>query len=176
MNILSTPLKGAYIIEPKLNTDHRGFFSRVYSTWEFEAAGIRMPTIETNFSHNVLKGTLRGMHWQKGETAQDKLVRCVRGAIYDVIVDIRRDSDTYGQWFGIELSQENFKALLVPKGFAHGFVTLCDNVDVIYQVSHQHAPGNEGGFRFDDPYFKIHWPVEITVISEKDKSWPDFSP
>lgn len=174
MIFTKTLLQDAVVIEPKVNTDDRGFFTRIYSTWELEEYGIHMPTIETNYSYSSKKGTLRGMHWQRGDSAQDKLVRCMKGAIYDVIVDLRQNSPTFEKWIGIELTRENFKSLFVPRGFAHGFLTLTDDVDVTYQVSHRHVPGDEGGFRYDDPYFAITWPQEVLVISDKDKAWSDY--
>ncbi|MCB0164529.1 MAG: dTDP-4-dehydrorhamnose 3,5-epimerase family protein, partial [Anaerolineae bacterium] len=120
------------------------------------------------------KGTLRGMHYQTAPYAETKLVRCTQGAIFDVIIDLRPDSATYQQWLGVELTAANYKMLYVPEGFAHGFVTLEDNVEVTYQVSQFYTPEAEGGVRYDDPAFGIEWPVTIAVISDKDKSWPDY--
>lgn len=132
--------------------------------------------VQTNISFNVKKGTLRGMHYQITPYEETKLVRCTTGAIYDVIIDLRRDSLTYLQWVGVELTADNHKMLYVPENFAHGFQTFLDNTEVTYQVSQFYTPGSERGIRWDDSAFNIWWPLEVTVISDKDKNWPDFTP
>jgi dTDP-4-dehydrorhamnose 3,5-epimerase len=169
-----TMLKGAFIIELEKREDDRGFFARTYCRKEFETHGLNPNFVQANMSYNKSKGTLRGMHYQESPHEEAKLIRCTRGAIYDVIIDLRDDSPTYKKWIGVELTSENYKMLYVPEKFAHGFVTLEDNVEVAYQVSQFYAPGSENGIRYDDPSIGIIWPIEIRVISDKDNSWPDF--
>jgi len=169
-----TQLKGAHIIELEKLSDERGFFARAWCQKEFEAQGLTAIVVQANVSFNKKKGTLRGMHYQITPYEETKLVRCTRGAIYDVIIDLRPDSPTYKQWVGVELTAENYKMLYVAENFAHGFQTLQDNTEVTYQVSQFYAPGSESGIRWDDPTFGIEWPIEVQVISEKDGNWPDY--
>jgi dTDP-4-dehydrorhamnose 3,5-epimerase len=131
--------------------------------------------VQANLSYNHHKGTLRGMHFQVAPHQETKLVRCTRGAIYDVIIDLRPDSPTYKRWIGVELTADNYRMLFVPRGFAHGFQTLADNSEVNYHVSEFYTPGAEGGVRYNDPQFDIVWPLEASVISEKDSNWPDYT-
>lgn len=172
MNFTGTPLAGAFVIDPQRREDARGWFARTYCAREFEAHGLPTHMVQTNMSLTKKKGTLRGMHYQKDPDAEDKLVRCVQGAIFDAIVDLRPQSPTYCRWFGAELSADNGRMLLVPKGFAHGFVTLTDDAAVTYQVSAYYSPQSEGGARFDDPAFGIEWPVPVLDMSDKDRNWP----
>lgn len=172
MHIAATPLSGAALIEPDRLTDDRGWFARLYCEREFAAHGLPSRMVQTNRSLTRRAGTLRGMHYQLAPNGEDKLVRCERGAIWDAIVDLRPDSPTYGQWLGVELSEDNARMLLVPRGFAHGFVTLTDNVAVSYQVSNFYSPGAERGVRYDDEAFGIEWPVPIRHLSAKDAAWP----
>jgi dTDP-4-dehydrorhamnose 3,5-epimerase len=174
MIFTETELKGAYSIDLERREDDRGFFARTWCQQEFEAHGLVARIVQANTSYNKVKGTLRGMHYQRAPYAETKLVRAVRGAIYDVIVDLRPDSVTYKRWIGVELTADNRRALFVPEGFAHGFITLEDNTDVSYQVSAFYTPGAEGGARYNDPAFDIQWPVPVSVISEKDAAWPDY--
>ncbi|HXV42374.1 MAG TPA: dTDP-4-dehydrorhamnose 3,5-epimerase [Anaerolineae bacterium] len=169
-----TKLKDAYIIEIEKREDERGFFARGWCQHEFEAHGLVPRIVQANISYNKKRGTLRGMHYQIAPYAETKLVRCTRGALYDVIIDLRPASPTYKQWLGVELTAENYKMLYVPEGFAHGFITLEDITEATYQVSQFYTPGAEGGIRYDDPAFGIKWPVEVQVISAKDQSWPDY--
>ncbi len=169
-----TKLKGAYIIEIEKLEDERGFFARAWCKKEFEKHNLISRLVQANVSFNKKMGTLRGMHYQLAPYEETKLVRCTRGAIYDVIIDLRPDSNTYGQWMSVELTSENYKMLYVPENFAHGFLTLEDDSAVSYQVSEFYSPGSEHGIRYDDPVFRIDWPLEVTVISEKDKSCTDF--
>jgi len=141
-----------------------------------EAHGLRSVVAQCNLTFSPKKGTLRGMHYQTPPAAETKLVRCIRGGIYDVIVDMRPDSSTYLKHFGIKLTQDNYRAIYIPEMFAHGYQTLRDNTEVMYQVSEFYTPGYEQGFRYDDPTFKISWPLEVTVISEKDTNWSLFTP
>lgn len=171
-----TPLElpGAFLIDLERREDARGWFARTYCAREFEARGLPTGMVQTNMSLTRRAGTLRGMHYQVEPDAEDKLVRCVRGRIWDAIVDLRPQSPSYCRWFGTELSEENGRMLLVPKGFAHGFVTLDADVAVTYQVSAFYAPQSERGVRYDDPAFGIAWPVPVRDLSEKDRSWPAY--
>ena len=175
MIFTETELKGAYIIEIEQLTDHRGFFGRAWCRKEFEQHNLAVDIKQANVSSNIKKGTLRGMHYQVSPYQETKLVRCTRGAIFDVIIDLRTDSETYGRHIGVELTAKNYRMLYVPEDFAHGFITLENDSEVTYQVSEFYTPGSEKGLRWDDPLFKIAWPGDIQVISDKDSSWPDFS-
>lgn len=169
-----TPLKGAFVIELEERSDDRGFFARSFCMDEFEAHGLKSRVAQCNLSYNHKAGTMRGLHYQLPPAAETKLVRCTRGAIYDAIIDLRPDSPTYLQSFGIELSEDNRKALYVPEMFAHGYQALTDGAEVTYQVSEFYTPGQERGLRYDDPAFNIQWPLEVTVISDKDAAWERF--
>ena len=171
-----TPLHGAYVLRPERVEDERGFFARTFCREEFEAHGLPSSVAQCNLSFNHRKGTLRGMHFQKPPHEEDKLVRCIRGALFDAIVDLRRlGSETYLETFAVELSAENRVSLFVPKGFAHGFQTLEDDTEVFYQMSELYVPGFGGGYRWDDPAFGIPWPLEPTVISERDRALPTLA-
>lgn len=174
MEFRPTALAGATLIELERREDARGYFARTFCEREFQAHGLPARMVQTNVSYTRRAGTLRGMHCQAAPHEEDKLVRCVHGAIWDAIVDIRPGSPTYCRWLGVELSESNGRMLLVPKGFAHGFITLTDDASVCYQMSEFHTPAAERGFRHDDPAFGIDWPVQVTQISEKDRTWPDF--
>lgn len=171
-----TRLEGAFVIELEKRADTRGFFARGWCQKEFEDHGLVAQVVQTNISYNRKKGTLRGMHYQVAPVEETKLVRCVRGGIYDVIIDLRSESPTYKQWMGVELTAENYKMLYVPENFAHGVQTLEDDTEVIYQVSQFYTPGAERGIRWNDPAFRIEWPRDIEVISDKDADWPDYMP
>jgi dTDP-4-dehydrorhamnose 3,5-epimerase len=172
MKFTETPLKGAYLIDLNKLEDERGFFSRLYCTKEFEAHGLNPNVVQVNNSHSVLKGTLRGLHYQLAPKEETKLVRCIKGSIYDVIVDMRKDSPTFGQSFGTELSEENRQMMYVPNGFAHGFLTLKDNSELIYLVSEFYSKELERGLRWDDPALNIQWPFKPVVVSERDEQHP----
>lgn len=173
MIITETRISDVKIIEPTLHGDHRGWFMETYSEEIFKSKGINLRFIQDNQSFSAAKGTLRGLHYQLGKKAQTKLVRCTQGAIYDVAVDIRKESSTYGQWVGIELSADNKKQLLIPKGFAHAFITLVDNVEVQYKVDELYSPEHDCGIIWNDPEINIEWPINITpILSEKDKHAP----
>lgn len=174
MIFTETFLKGAFIVEPEKREDERGFFARTWCQKEFRDYGLNTSVVQCNISFNKRKGTLRGMHFQTPPYEEAKLVRCTMGAIYDVIIDLRPDSDTFKKWFALELSSENRKMLYVPEGFAHGFVTLTDNTEVFYQMSQYYHPEYAAGVRWDDPAFNISWPEDVKVISDKDRSYPDF--
>ena len=174
MIFTETKLKGAYIIDVKRLDDDRGFFGRSFCQREFEAFGLNTNAVQANVSYNKKKATLRGMHMQLPPYSETKLVRCTRGAICDVIVDLRPESETFKQWIGVELTADNYRMLFVPEGFAHGFITLEDNTDVTYQVTQFYTPGAERGFRWDDPAFGIEWPIQPALISAKDAAAPLF--
>jgi dTDP-4-dehydrorhamnose 3,5-epimerase len=174
MRFIQTNLKGAYILEPEKLEDERGFFARSWCQKEFSDRGLNPNLVQCNISFNKKKGTIRGMHLQIPPFAEAKLVRCTRGAIYDVIVDVRPDSLTYKQWIGVELTAENHKALYVPEGFAHGFQTLEDNTEVFYQMSEFYAPECARGFRWNDPTFNINWPEQVSAISVRDRECEDY--
>lgn len=167
-----TPLQGSYLIKLQPNQDERGFFVRTFCKKEFEAIGLEKEFVQINQSYNKLKGTLRGMHYQLPPHQEIKLVRCINGSVYDVIVDLRKHSPTYLNYFGAELSSENFCMMYVPEGFAHGFQTLADDTSLIYLHTAFYAPGSEGGLRFDDQRIGINWPMLPTCISEKDQQYP----
>lgn len=169
-----TELKGAFIIELEKYQDDRGFFARAWCQKEFGAFGLNMQMVQANVSFTVKKGTLRGLHFQLPPYEESKLVKCTRGAIYDVIIDLRTGSPTYKQWIGVELTAENYKMIYVPAGFAHGYQTLEDNTEVTYQVSQFYSPDFERGIRYNDPAFGIKWPIKVKVISNKDKKWPNY--
>lgn len=170
-----TKLEGAFIIDIKKLEDDRGFFARSFCQKEFEEYGLNANIVQANLSFNQAKGTLRGMHMQLSPFSEVKYVRCTRGAIYDVIVDLREGSDTFRQWIGVELRAEDYRMLCVPEGFAHGFITLEDNTDVAYNVTQFYTPSAERGYRWDDPAFGIVWPFNPVVVSEKDQAHPLFS-
>jgi dTDP-4-dehydrorhamnose 3,5-epimerase len=169
-----TVLPGAYLVSPERREDERGFFARTWDRREFAAQGLASDLAQASISFSTARGTLRGMHWQEAPFAETKLVRCTYGAIHDVIVDLRPESPTYTRWLGVDLTQDNRAMLYVPEGFAHGFISLADATEVTYQMSQVYAPEFARGARHDDPAFSIAWPVEVRVISEKDRGWPDF--
>jgi dTDP-4-dehydrorhamnose 3,5-epimerase len=174
MIFTETKLKGAFIVDVELLADQRGAFARTFCAQEFEQHGLKPTVAQCNLSFNHKAGTIRGMHYQIPPAAETKLVRCTKGAIYDVIVDLRPASPTYRQYIGVELSADNRRALYVPELFAHGYQALTDGAEVVYQVGEFYTPGYERGLRYDDPAFGISWPLPVTVISEKDASWPLF--
>ena len=169
-------LKGAFTIEPRKFEDERGFFAQSWSEKEFAAQGLDSHLADCSISFNRTRGTLRGMHYQAAPQGQVKLVRCTRGSIYDVIIDLRAGSTTFKQWEGVELTEANHTALYIPKDFAHGFVTLEDNTEVFYQMSDPYAPDSGRGVRWDDPAFGISWPAPVSMINQRDRSYPDFAP
>ena len=173
MLITKTKIDGVYIVERKAFTDNRGSFARMVDVQLIKEAGMCSDFVQANLSQCNKAGTLRGLHSQTSEAAEDKLVTCVKGAIYDVCVDVRPGSPTFGQYVGEILSDENMKSLYVPKGFAHGYLSLTDDSLAIYFVTQFYTPGSEKGYRYDDPAFAIKWPMEPPyIISEKDLAWP----
>jgi dTDP-4-dehydrorhamnose 3,5-epimerase len=174
MIFTETKLKGAFIIEPERLEDERGFFARIFDQKEFEAHGLNPRVVQCNVSFNKKKGTLRGMHYQIVPYQEAKLVCCIKGAIYDVALDLRPSSTTFKQWIGVELTATNRRMLYVPEGFAHGFETLKNDTEVFYQMSEFYHPESARGVRWNDPAFGIVWPDDIRVISDKDRQYPDF--
>ena len=173
MKITKTKFEEVVVIEPKVFGDHRGWFTETYSKSILADHGIDLEFVQDNQSFSATKGTLRGLHYQLNPKAQSKLVRCTRGSIFDVAVDIRKGSPTYGEWFGIELSAENKKQLLVPKGFAHAFMTLTDDVEVQYKVDEVYSPEHERGILWNDPEIGVEWPIDVKpVLSAKDEVAP----
>jgi len=167
-----THLKGAFVIDLERREDSRGFFARMFCANEFEQHGLKPTIVQGNLSFNHKAGTMRGMHMQLPPAPETKLVRCTRGRIYDVIVDLRPESPTYLQHFGIELTDDNRTALYVPEMFAHGYQALTDGAEVTYLVGEFYTPGTEKGYRYNDPAFGIQWPIPVNVISDKDANWP----
>lgn len=176
MRFEPTPLAGAYLIHLEPRADARGLFARAFCAQEFAAQGLETLFVQANISTNSHAGTVRGMHFQREPSAEVKLVRCIKGAVYDVIVDMREGSPSYRRWFGAELSEDNGVAMYVPKGFAHGYQALSDGAAVFYLVSAFYAPQAEGGLRHDDPTLAIAWPRAATDISPKDAAWPLIVP
>jgi len=171
-----TGLPGAVVIELERIADDRGFFARSWCSREFEERGLNGRLVQCNVSRNRARGTLRGMHYQAAPHEEAKLVRCTMGAVYDVIVDVRPESGTYLRSFGAELTAENHRALYVPEGFAHGFLTLTDESEVFYQMSQFYAPESARGLRWNDPLLTIDWPGPVVVIADRDRLYPDFRP
>jgi dTDP-4-dehydrorhamnose 3,5-epimerase len=174
MIFTETKLKDAFIIQPERLGDQRGFFARTWCQREFEAHDLNPCLVQCNISFNKKKGTLRGMHYQTAPYEEAKLIRCTKGAIYDVIIDLRPDSRTIAQYMAVELTAENRTMLYVPKGFAHGFQTLTDNSEVFYQMSEFYVPQYARGVRWNDPAFAIEWPPDERIILERDQTYPDF--
>ena len=172
MKITKTKLEGVVIIEPDVFGDNRGFFMESWNKKKMEEAGLYYDFVQDNHSKSTVKGTLRGIHFQKGDKAQAKLVRCVKGAVFDVAVDLRKNSPTFKQWVGVELNEKNKKQLLIPRGFGHGFVTLTDDVEFLYKADNYYAPEADAGIRWNDPDVGVEWGVENPILSEKDKKNP----
>ncbi len=167
-----TKIEGLYIIEPELKQDERGYFTRIFGEDEFRKNGLDFKIVQANRSVTLKKGTLRGMHFQKEPSAEDKIVQCLRGRVYDVAIDLRKNSPTHGHWVAVELSEDNHKMFYIPKGFAHGLQTLTDNCEVQYFMSEFYFPEHADGVRWDDPAFNITWPLEVSHIVDRDKNWP----
>ena len=174
MRFVETGLSGAYLVELERREDDRGFNARTWCEREFRERGLTTRLAQANVIFNRTKGTLRGMHYQLPPHAESKLFRVTRGAIHDVIIDLRPESPTYEQWEAFELTADGYRMLYVPERFGQGFQTLEDDTELTYQVSESYAPESERGIRYDDPAFGIGWPLAVDVISEKDKSWPDY--
>jgi dTDP-4-dehydrorhamnose 3,5-epimerase len=176
VKIVATELPEAKLVELERIEDERGFFARSFCARDFQAEGLDPCMAQCNVSYNRRRGTLRGMHFQRAPHAEAKLVRCTRGSIYDVIVDLRPDSPSFRRWLAVELTDENRRALYVPRGFAHGFQTLADDCEVFYQMSEFYVPDAATGVRWNDPAFAIAWPIANPILSPRDASYPDFAP
>jgi dTDP-4-dehydrorhamnose 3,5-epimerase len=170
-----TKLRGAFVIDLERKTDGRGFFARAFCQREFEERGLEPVIAQANIAFNERRGTMRGMHFQFPPAAETKLVRCTRGGIVDIIVDLRPESPTYGEHVAVELTADNHRAIYVPARFAHGYQVLEDSTETSYQVGEFYTPGSEGGLRFDDPALGLSWPLPVTAISDKDREWPPLS-
>ncbi len=171
-----TKITGVYLIELEPNVDERGFFARTYCSKEFERRGLNPRVVQCNVSYNRRKGTLRGLHYQAQPFSEAKLVACISGAIYDVVVDLRPESPTYGQWLALELCARQPRSMLyIPENFAHGFQTLEDDTEILYQMSEFYHPASARGLRWNDPTLNIDWPKADRLISDKDRSFPDFN-
>jgi dTDP-4-dehydrorhamnose 3,5-epimerase len=174
LKFIPQQIDGVHLIQLERREDDRGFFARFWCGTEFERHGLSSRISQINTQVSKAAGTLRGMHFQKAPHAEVKIVRCVRGAVFDVAVDLRPESRTYREWVGVTLSAQNADMLYVPEGFAHGYMTLEPGTEVLYLASVPYAPAAASGVRFDDPAFQIRWPLEATVVSAADRSWPDF--
>ena len=172
MKCIETPLAGAYVIELEPHCDERGFFARVFCQQEYERIGFRGTIVQINHSLTRRRASVRGMHYQLPPASETKIIRCVRGKVFDVMVDLRSDSPTLRQWHGVELSEENMRVVYIPEGFAHGFQTLTDDVELAYHHSAFYSPEHERGLRYDDPALAIRWPLPVGTISPKDASYP----
>ena len=175
MRFVPSPLPGVYVIEPERHADERGYFARTWCAEELAAQGLESGLAQCSVSFNQRKGTLRGLHYQAPPFAEVKLVRCVRGALFDVAVDLRPDSQSFRKWFGIELTAENGRGLYVPRGFGHGFLTLADETEVSYQISARFSPPSTRGVRYDDPFLGIRWPAKVDVIAARDRDYPEVT-
>lgn len=174
MKFLETKLDGVFEIDLDLNVDERGFFARSWCEREFGNQGLESKLVQCSISLNHRKNTLRGIHYQEAPFAETKLVRCTAGSVYDVVLDLRRESPSFKQWFGIFLSAENRKSIYIPKGCGHGFLTLTDDAEILYQMSEFYHPEGARGVRWNDPSFHVLWPENVEVISERDRTYPDF--
>lgn len=172
MRFTEAELKGVYVVEPAVFGDYRGFFMESWSRRAFEKTGLHYDFVQDNHSSSTVKGTLRGIHFQRGNKAQAKLVRCVRGAVLDVAVDLRPSSPAYKNWVAVELSAENKRQLLIPRGFGHGFLTLTDDVEFLYKTDNFYAPEADGGIRWNDPDIGVDWGITAPILSEKDSRSP----
>ncbi len=176
MRFIETPVRGAFIIDPEPKVDERGSFARVWCTRELAERGLKAAFVQCNASVSTRRGTLRGLHYQAAPHLEAKLIRCIRGSVFDVVVDVRSDSPTFLKWYGAELTAASGRMMYVAEGLAHGYLTLEDDCEVMYPVTQFYEPGAERGVRWDDPRFAIEWPIRPIHLSPKDRSWPDFVP
>ena len=169
-----TKLKGVYVIELEKKEDERGFFGRVWDQKEFENHGLNSKIVQCSVSHNKKKGTVRGMHYQVAPYEEAKIIWCIKGKIYDVIIDIRPESKNFKKWLGVELTEKNYKMIYIPEGFAHGFQSLMDNTEVFYQITQQYMPEFSRGIKWNDDDIGIKWPINEVILSERDRKLPNF--
>ena len=174
MHFTATEIAGAWLIDVERSTDERGFFARVWCQREFAAHGYGQPPVQASIAYSERRGTLRGLHYQRAPHQEAKLVRATRGAAYVVAVDLRHTSPSYRRWIGVELSAENRRSIYVPPGCAQGYQTLTDDTEMLYQMSEFYEPSSARGVRYDDPGFAIRWPLDVTLISDKDRHWPTY--
>lgn len=174
MKFTEAPIAGVYVIDPRPVEDHRGFFARTYCEEEFHARGLETHFAQCSIAFSSRRGTLRGMHYQRDPYGEVKLVRCTRGAVYDAVIDLRPHSATFRQWFAVELTADNRRMLYVPRGMAHGYLTLEDETEISYQMSTPYHPEAAAGVRWNDPAFAVRWPLDVAVIAERDDRYPDF--
>jgi dTDP-4-dehydrorhamnose 3,5-epimerase len=172
MHFSETDVLGAKVIDPSRHKDYRGHFMRAWCSREFSEHGLEFIPVQANMGFSFQKGTIRGMHYQEAPALEAKLVRCTRGSMFDVVLDLRPESQSYGKWYGIELSAENGRMLYLPEGCAHGYQTLVDDTEMYYMASRFYTPNAARGVRYDDPSFNIQWPLAATVVSEQDRNWP----
>lgn len=175
MIFTETGIPGALIIDLDRHADDRGFFARAWCEEEFAAQGLRPRFVQANMAFTERSGTVRGLHYQQPPHEEAKLIRCTRGAIHDVVVDLRQDSPSFEQWLAVELTADNRRMVHIPEGCAHGYQALADGSEVFYLVTHTYVPGAEGGIRYDDPAFDVHWPLPVRDVSAKDRNWPTYS-
>ena len=175
MKVLRTPIVGCVLVDVETIPDSRGFFARLYSREEFRALGVDKDIVQTNWSMNNRRGTLRGMHYQIAPFEEIKIVQCLRGSLLDIVLDIRPNSPTFGQWERFELTSSNPQMVVVPHGCAHGFQTLEDHTELLYHVTAPYSPAHARGVRWNDPQFRIDWPLEVTSLSDRDAAFPDFT-
>ena len=175
MRFVETALSGVFVVEPEKLVDGRGFFARAWCRAEFESRGLNSDVAQINIARSRRRGTLRGLHYQRAPHEEAKLVRCTRGEIYDVVVDLRSGSGSYLRWVAVELTQDSHRLVYVPEGCAHGYLTLTDEAEITYGTSHAYVPGAASGRRYDDPALGISWPIDVQVISAQDESWPLLS-
>jgi dTDP-4-dehydrorhamnose 3,5-epimerase len=177
MRFTETCVHGAFVVELDRHADERGFFARIWDPDELEEAGLPRALAQASISRSTRAGTLRGLHFQRAPHAEAKLVRCVGGSVFDVVLDLRPESPTYLDWHAVELTRDNGRALFIPKGCAHGFRTLEDDTEILYLISHAHVPSAASGVRWDDPAFAIVWPeAQSRILNDRDATWPDFEP
>lgn len=174
MKFQQTTIEGVWLILPERFSDDRGYFARTFCVDEFAAQGLHTTYVQSSVSQNRLRGTLRGMHWQQPPHQEVKLIRCSRGAVCDMILDLRQESSTFGKWQAFDLSADNGASVYAPAGVAHGFQTLADDTEVVYQISQPFAPQAAAGLRWNDPVFNLQWPLPVSVISQRDRTYPDY--
>jgi dTDP-4-dehydrorhamnose 3,5-epimerase len=175
MKLIKTKFDGLFIIKIDRFDDERGYLSKFFDKDTFKASGINFNFTQVKYTYTKSKGTIRGMHFQTKPFEEDKIVRCIRGEVFEVVVDIRKKSKTYGIWFGKKFSEDDNESLLIPKGFAHGYQALTHNCEMLYLMSGRFSKENNAGYRWNDPHFKIEWPLKSTIIAKKDNNWPNFT-
>lgn len=174
MKFKKTKFENLYIIEIDKFDDERGYLSKFFDNEDFKKSGVKFNITQVKYTYTKLIGTIRGMHFQTKPFEEDKIVRCMKGEVFEVVIDIRKNSKTYGKWFGVDFSEKDKSGILIPKGFAHGYQALTNDCEMLYLMTGKFSGPNNSGYRWNDPYFDIKWPIKPTVIAQKDKSWPSF--